>query len=81
MPDTPNGNRLNRIEAALDRLSVNVESLHASVHELYGIVQENSRQIAEHNHQLAQDAEHIRALVRIAEIHERRLSDLEGEPE
>lgn len=27
----------------------------------------------------AQDGEHIRALVRIAEIHERRLSDLEGE--
>jgi hypothetical protein len=27
----------------------------------------------------AQDGEHIRALVRIAEIHERRLSHLEGE--
>ena len=27
----------------------------------------------------AQDGEHIRALARIAEIHERRLSDLEGE--
>jgi hypothetical protein len=28
-----------------------------------------------------QDGEHIHALVRIAEIHERRLSDLEGSPE
>lgn len=32
--------------------------------------------------QLQQDSEHIRALLRIAEMHERRLTDLEGgEPE
>jgi hypothetical protein len=36
----------------------------------------------EHSKQLEQDGEHIRALARIAEIHERRLSALEcGEPE
>ena len=37
----------------------------------------SAHQIEEHSKQLAQDAEHIRALVRIAEIHERRLTGLE----
>ena len=33
----------------------------------------------EHSKQLVQDAENIRALVRVAEVHERRLNGLEGE--
>ncbi len=37
----------------------------------------SAHQIEQHNKQLAQDAEHIRALARIVEIHERRLAHLE----
>jgi hypothetical protein len=36
-----------------------------------------SHQIEEHSKQLVLDGEHIRALARIAEIHERRISDIE----
>ncbi len=36
-----------------------------------------SHQSEEHSRQLAQDGEHIRALARIAEIHERRLTHIE----
>jgi hypothetical protein len=63
--------RLDRIERLLEIQHVNIESLHASVSELYRIVQANSQAIRE-------NSEHINALVRIAEIHERRLTDLEG---
>jgi hypothetical protein len=77
--------RLDRVERMLEQLAaqhessmaeilaqrVNIESLHASVSELYGTVQTMSRAIA-------QDAENIRALARIAELHERRLTDLKG---
>lgn len=35
------------------------------------------REIQEHNKQLRQDAEHIRALARVAEIHNARLERLE----
>lgn len=36
------------------------------------------QQSREHSKQLEQDGENIRALARIAEIHERRLTTLEG---
>ena len=85
MPDENGSSRLDRIELAIENLSsqlgnlgfqlenqrVNIESLHANVSELHGIAQAvlaASRQ----------DGENIRALARIAEIHERRLTDLEG---
>ena len=58
---------------------VNIESLHASLGELHELAQANERAIAAHSEQLRLDAEHIRALVRIAEIHERRISGLEGD--
>src|SRR5690349_12812260 len=58
--------------------SVNIESLHSSVHELYETVQQNSIAIRENSIAIRENSEHIRALVRVAEIHERRLSDLEG---
>jgi hypothetical protein len=50
---------------------VNIESLHASLSEAYASIIQvgvNSQR----------DGEHIRALVRIADMHERRLTDLEG---
>ena len=59
------------VDERLEFLLKSTESLHAQVHELYGITQE-------HTKQLQIDAENIRSLARIAESHERRLSDLEG---
>lgn len=58
MPD-----RLDRIEAALERITERHEALSQTVEILTRDIQ--------------QDAENIRALARIAEIHDRRLSDLE----
>lgn len=55
-----------RIEALtmnLELFSRDVETLRASIDKLHATVQ--------------QDGDHIRALVRIAEIHERRLTSLE----
>ncbi len=34
----------------------------------------------EHTKQLEVDGEHIRALVRVAEMHERRITEIEGGP-
>ena len=59
------------IDERLEFLFKSTESLHSSVQELHAVVQEHTRQ-------LEVDAENIRALARIAEIHERRRSDLEG---
>jgi prefoldin subunit 5 len=56
-----------RIEALtinLELLSHEVRDLRSAITDLHGVTQ--------------QDAENIRALVRIAEIHERRLTHLEG---
>lgn len=66
------------IDERIEALAVNTESLHASVHELYGVVQQNSLAIRENSLAIQQNSAHIRALARIAEIHERRLSDREG---
>lgn len=59
------------IDERLEFLFKSTESLHASVQELHATAQE-------HTKQLQIDAENIRGLARIAEIHERRLSELEG---
>ncbi len=55
----------------LDRLTERHEALTQSVELMLVAIRENSAAIKE-------DGEHIRALARIAEIHERRLSGLEG---
>jgi hypothetical protein len=62
------------IDERLEFLLRSTESLHTNVHELYGIVQE-------HTKQLQQDAENIRSLARIAEAHEQRISEIEGNGE
>jgi len=59
------------IDERIQALHVNIESLHASVGEMYDSIRE-LRATAE------RDGENIRALARIAEIHERRLTALEG---
>ena len=53
-----------------DELRLNIESLHASVHELFEAVQRHDAQIAQLITAAKQDGENIRALARIAEIHE-----------
>lgn len=58
------------IDQRLEFLAKSTESLHDSVNELHKIVRD-------HTEQLKIDAEHIRALARVAEIHEHRLTDLE----
>ena len=69
-----------------DVVRANHDSLHANLAELFESIQRHDDQIAANSRQISelltvtkQDAEAIRALVRIAEIHERRISGLEGE--
>lgn len=63
----------------IQALHLNIESLHESVSELHAAAQEHTLRAHEHTRQLELDAENIRALARIAEIHERRLTTLEGD--
>jgi archaellum component FlaC len=56
--------RLERLTERHEALTLNVELLTRDVETLRAVVEK--------------DAENIRALARIAEIHERRLTDLEG---
>ncbi len=66
------------IDERLQFLLQSTESLHATAQEITAGVQELRVLAQEHTKQLQQDGEHIRALVRIAEIHQHRLDDLEG---
>jgi methyl-accepting chemotaxis protein len=75
--------RLDRIERSIENLTekhheamaemdvqrVNIESLHSSLAEFHGIAQEQGRTADKLLAASQQDAEHIRALVRIAEMH------------
>ncbi len=74
------------IDERIEILTVNIESLHSSASELHATAQSHERQIEALTSQSSaimtqtqQDAENIRGLVRIAEIHERRLSHIEGQ--
>jgi hypothetical protein len=62
------------IDERIERLADRHEALTQSVEMLLQATRE-------HGKQLEIDAEHIRALARVAEIHERRLTTLEGETE
>ena len=66
------------IDERIEALTVNIESLHSSVSELHAIAQSHDAQIVAGLTQSKQDAESIGALARIAEIHQRRLPQLEG---
>jgi archaellum component FlaC len=59
--------RIERLTERHEALTQSVELMHASLQEMRLALQ--------------QDGENIRALARIAEIHERRLSHLEGDTE
>ena len=54
----------------LEFLFKSTESLHATAQELHAIAQEHTRQLQEQTKQLQIDAENIRSLARIAEVHE-----------
>jgi archaellum component FlaC len=68
------------IDERLDRLTARHEVLTQSVELLKLTVDGLQKTSEEHLRALQQDGENIQALARIAEIHERRLSDLEGQP-
>ena len=56
--------RLEKLTERHEALTMNLELLHRDVQDLKAVSQ--------------QDGENIRALARIAEIHERRLTEIEG---
>ena len=64
--------RLDRLTERHEALTQGVELLLVETRELRAIA-------AEHTENLKVDSEHIRALVRIVEIHDRRLTHLEGD--
>jgi protein-tyrosine-phosphatase len=77
MPD--NANRKPTIDERLDRLTERHETLTETVELIVAMQRENEARFAQIAANQERDAEHINALVRIAEIHEHRLSGLEGD--
>jgi hypothetical protein len=73
------------IDERLERLTERHEALAQSLELMQHIQSEDQTRWNDRWNQIAtaiqQDAENIRALARIAAIHERRLSHLEGAPE
>lgn len=63
--------------AELELHRVEIDSLNSNIHELFESSQRHDAQIAALLEASARDGEHIRALARIAEIHDRRLRYLE----
>jgi Mg2+ and Co2+ transporter CorA len=76
MPD--NADPKPTIDERLDRLTERHEALTQTVELIAAMQRDNEKQFAEIGKRFAEVGEHIRALVRIAEIHEHRLSGLEG---
>jgi hypothetical protein len=77
MPD--NEDRKPTIDERLDRLTERHEALTQTVELIAAMQRENEARFAQIAANQERDAEHINALVRIAEIHEHRLSGLEGD--
>lgn len=63
---------------SIEAFRVNIESLHDSTSELHAGMAELREIVDANSRAIQQNSEHIHALVRIVEIHERRLSALEG---
>ena len=76
MPD--NANHKPTIDERLDRLTERHEALTQTVELIAAMHRDNEKQFAEIGKRFAEVGESIRALERIAEIHEHRLSHLEG---
>ena len=71
--------RLEKLTERHEALAQSMELTHRDIQDLLQTTKAHSEQIQRHTEHLKTDAEHIRALVRIAEIHEHRLSDLEDQ--
>ena len=71
--------REKRADERQEALAQSVELLTHDVHDLIARMARNDFDMQQHKESLRQDAENIRALVRIAEIHER--TSLEGDEE
>jgi hypothetical protein len=67
------------IDERLDRLTERHEALAQSIELLVAEGREQTERIRALERLAQQDGENIRVLARIAEIHERRLTHLEGE--
>jgi hypothetical protein len=65
------------IDERIEALQVTIESLHSNVSELYAAAVVDAERFKQLHAIATKDGEHIRALARIAEIHERRLTALE----
>ena len=76
MPD--NADHKPTIDERLDRLTARHEALTQTVELIAAMQRDNEKQFAEIGKRFAEVGESIRALARIAEIHEHRLSGLEG---
>ena len=70
--------RLDRSVERHEALALSVELLQSTVHEQSGNIDKQTANIDKLISALKIDGENIAALARIAESHERRLSDLEG---
>jgi len=66
------------IDERLERLTERHEALAQSVELLQSSIRAQSGNLDKILSALEKDGEHIRALARVAEIHERRLTELEG---
>lgn len=65
-------------EERFERIERNIDTITSLVVQIAERQSVTEHELAEANKVRQVDGEHIRALARIAEIHERRLSDLEG---
>jgi len=70
--------RLQRLLERHEALTESVEHLARQGEEQNGRIDKLFAIVQAHTTQLQQDAENIRGLARIAEIHERRITELEG---
>jgi hypothetical protein len=80
MPDNPDP-KPRTIDERLDGLTQTLEIIAAMQRDNERRFENNEKRFAESGKRFAEIAESIRGLVRIAEIHEHRLSHLEGEQE
>ncbi len=70
--------RLEALTMNLELLSLDWQAALAAAQEHTKHIEAHTKQIEAHTKQLLLDGEHILALVRVAELHDRRLTDLES---
>jgi uncharacterized protein YdbL (DUF1318 family) len=73
-----NEERFERIDARLEAIAMNLELTAAMAHANEARIDKLGERVEKLLTAVEKDAENIRALARIAEIREHRLSDLEG---